>query len=70
LSKSKLHILLHAAEDVARHGPAVLYSTERYEAFNTVFRQCSVLSNRQSPSRDIARLFAQFDRVRHIMRGG
>lgn len=45
-------------------------STERYESFNHIFRLCSIHSNRQAPSRDIARSFAAFDRCRHILMGG
>jgi hypothetical protein len=47
-----------------------MFSTERFESFNGVFRECSVYSNRSSPSRDIAHTFAQFDCTKHIFSGG
>jgi hypothetical protein len=48
----------------------VLFSTERYEAYNSLFRAASVYSNRMAPSRDIARSFAALERVKHIATGG
>ncbi|THG97104.1 hypothetical protein EW026_g4840 [Hermanssonia centrifuga] len=70
LTKIKFHVLRHLVEHVARFGPAVLLSTERYESFNRIFRLCSIHSNRQAPSRDIATTFANLDRCRHILTGG
>ncbi|EPQ49937.1 hypothetical protein GLOTRDRAFT_97310, partial [Gloeophyllum trabeum ATCC 11539] len=69
-NKPKPHILAHIIEDVRRFGPAILFSTERYEKFNRVFRLCSIHSNRQAPSRDIATMFAHQDRCRHVVTGG
>ncbi|EJF57509.1 hypothetical protein DICSQDRAFT_69263, partial [Dichomitus squalens LYAD-421 SS1] len=68
--KNKLHILLHIPDHIERHGPALLFSTERYESFNHLFRLSSIHSNRQAPSRDIAASFANQDRCRHMMTGG
>ncbi|TFK51166.1 hypothetical protein OE88DRAFT_1735116 [Heliocybe sulcata] len=68
-NKAKPHILSHIMDDVRRFGPAVLFSTERYEKFNRVFRLCSIHSNRQAPSRNIAATFAQLERCRHIVTG-
>ncbi|TBU51623.1 hypothetical protein BD310DRAFT_791607, partial [Dichomitus squalens] len=68
--KNKLHILLHIPEHIARHGPSLLFSTERYESFNHIFRLSSIHSNRQAPSRDIASSFANQDRCRHMVTGG
>ncbi|THU82965.1 hypothetical protein K435DRAFT_823079 [Dendrothele bispora CBS 962.96] len=45
-------------------------STEIFECFNAVFRMCSILSNHQAPSRDIARKFASMDRLKHILSEG
>ncbi|KAJ7144229.1 hypothetical protein C8R44DRAFT_916194, partial [Mycena epipterygia] len=70
LTKIKLHLLAHTMEDIRRFGPLIRSSTEIYEAFNTVFRQCSVYSNHLAPSRDIARKFASMDRVKHVLSGG
>lgn len=68
--KGKIHLLVHMPFFVLRFGPLLGPSTERYESFNAVFRECSIHSNRQAPSRDIAARFAAFDRVRHIASGG
>ncbi|KAH9920179.1 uncharacterized protein B0H18DRAFT_881265 [Fomitopsis serialis] len=68
--KSKLHILSHLIADVPRFGPAILYSTEIFECWNSVFRMCSVLSNRQAPSRDIAGTLAEMETFKHVVSGG
>jgi hypothetical protein len=70
LSKPKFHFLVHLPAFIRRFGPAVLFSTERYEAYNSLFRAASVYSNRMAPSRDIARSFAALERVKHIATGG
>ncbi|TRM55333.1 hypothetical protein BD626DRAFT_444655 [Schizophyllum amplum] len=69
-TKIKLHLLPHLVEDIRRFGPAIRNSTEVFECFNAVFRLCSVLSNHQAPSRDIAVKLSSFDRVKHIVSGG
>ncbi len=68
--KNKFHILAHLPFHVERFGPPLLFSTERYESFNHIFRLCSIHSNRQAPSRDIAAAFANQERVRHMVSGG
>lgn len=68
--KPKLHILLHLPKSIRRFGPAIGFSTELFESFNGVFRLCSIYSNRQSPSRDIAQKFASMGRVKHLVSGG
>ena len=68
--KPKCHILTHIVGDVRRFGPPVLMSTETFESFNGVFRNCSVLSNHHAPSRDIAMKIADMDRFKHIASGG
>lgn len=68
--KPKLHLLLHLLFDIRDHGPAVLYATEIFECFNAIFRLCSVLSNHQAPSRDIAFACADMDRFKHQVSGG
>ena len=70
LVKGKLHILTHLLEDVRRFGPAILYSTEIFECWNSVFRTCSQLSNRQAPSRDIAETMADMETFKHLVSGG
>ena len=48
----------------------MLFATERYESFNSVVRQALVHSNRQAPSLDSSRTFANFDHIKHIFSGG
>lgn len=55
---------------VARFGPLLGCNTERYESFNSTFRQCSILSNRHAPSLDIAKSFHIFDQAKHLSLGG
>ncbi|KZT55701.1 hypothetical protein CALCODRAFT_436846 [Calocera cornea HHB12733] len=70
ISKTKLHAALHLTDDVMLFGPCLLYMTERYESYNSVFRLCSVLSNRHAPSKDIGKAMAQQARSQHITSGG
>ncbi|KAJ3534303.1 hypothetical protein NMY22_g6988 [Coprinellus aureogranulatus] len=69
-NKPKFHILVHLPDHIKRFGPAILFATEAFESFNSVIRAKSVHSNRQAPSRDIARAFAQGNRIRHLVSGG
>ncbi|KAF8430572.1 hypothetical protein L210DRAFT_1019310 [Boletus edulis BED1] len=70
LSKPKFHFLLHLPMFIRRFGPAILYSTERYESFNHVFRLASIHSNRQAPSRDACQVFAEQEAMKHVVSGG
>ena len=70
ISKPKFHFLVHLPEFIRRFGPAVLFSTERYESFNHVFRLASIYSNRRAPSRDVCHTFALQDIVKHVATGG
>ncbi|KAJ3783463.1 hypothetical protein GGU10DRAFT_389082 [Lentinula aff. detonsa] len=70
LRKIKLHLLVHLPEHIRRFGPSVRFSTEVFECFNAVFRMCSVLSNHQAPSRDIAMKNGELGRLKHIISGG
>ncbi|KAH8081293.1 hypothetical protein BXZ70DRAFT_1068335 [Cristinia sonorae] len=69
-NKPKFHILLHLPEHIQRFGPAIIFATEAFESFNAVIRAKSAHSNRQAPSRDIARAFAQSNCIRLILSGG
>ncbi|KAH7919605.1 hypothetical protein BV22DRAFT_968262, partial [Leucogyrophana mollusca] len=70
ISKPKFHFLVHLPAFIRRFGPAIIFSTERYESFNHVFRMSCIYSNRQAPSRDTCRTFARQDIVKHITTGG
>ena len=70
IDKMKLQVLPNLVDDIRRFGPAIRYSTEIFECFNAIFRLCSVLSNHQAPSRDIANKFASMDRLKHMLSGG
>ncbi|KAL0056975.1 hypothetical protein AAF712_016408, partial [Marasmius tenuissimus] len=70
VSKPKFHFLVHLPAYIRRFGPALIFSTERYELFNHVFRLSCIYSNRQAPSRDSCRAFASQDTTKHIVTGG
>lgn len=70
ITKIKLHLLTHMDNDVVRFGPLIGCASEHYESFNGVFRKCSILSNHQAPSRDIALQFAGQEGFKHILTGG
>jgi hypothetical protein len=69
-NKPKFHILLHILDHIRRFGPAILFATESFESYNALIRNGSVFSNRQAPSRDVARNFAAASCLRHLMSGG
>ncbi|KAJ6624719.1 hypothetical protein B0H10DRAFT_2162124 [Mycena sp. CBHHK59/15] len=68
--KIKLHLLPHLIEDAIRFGPPIRNSTEAFECFNAIFLLCSILSNHQAPSHDIAYKFSSMDRLKHLLSGG
>jgi hypothetical protein len=70
ISKVKLHILAHLRTDIRRFGPMVGSASEIFECFNAVFRACSVLSNRQAPSRDISNQLGKQEGFKHRASGG
>ncbi|KAI0682538.1 hypothetical protein BC835DRAFT_1409568 [Cytidiella melzeri] len=70
LNKPKIHLLQHMITDIRNGGPAILYSTEIFECWNSIFRMCSVLSNHHAPSHDIAAAIADLERFKHQVSGG
>ncbi|KAK0558296.1 hypothetical protein OC861_006939, partial [Tilletia horrida] len=68
-SKSKMHTITHAVEDVSRFGPLPLVSAERFESLNAVVRQASMLSNRKNPSRDIVTRLCDQELIRNVIAG-
>ncbi|KAJ7885743.1 hypothetical protein B0H14DRAFT_2563749 [Mycena olivaceomarginata] len=70
LVKIKLHLLAHIPDDIRWFGPAIRFAIEIYEAYNGVFRLCSIYSNHWAPSRDISLKFASMSRVKHCLSGG
>jgi hypothetical protein len=70
VSKPKFHFLVHLLAYIRCFGPAIVFSTERYESFNSVFRLASIHSNRHAPSFDICTTFAIYDAIKHIFTGG
>lgn len=65
LTKPKLHLMAHTPEDISQFGPACLYATEIHESFNAVFQRCSILSNHQNPSHDIAITLGDMEQFKH-----
>ncbi|KAJ6588300.1 hypothetical protein B0H19DRAFT_1247985 [Mycena capillaripes] len=65
MQKYKLHVLPHLPDAIHRFGPSILFATEIFECWNTVFRLCSVLSNHQAPSLDIATTLADMEHFKH-----
>ena len=70
IHKPKFHFLLHLPMYIRRFGPAITFSTERYESFNHVFRLCSIHSNKKAPSRDTCKWFGTHDIIKHVSLGG
>ncbi|KAI0794995.1 hypothetical protein C8Q75DRAFT_838852 [Abortiporus biennis] len=70
IDKIKLHLYLHTPEDIQNFGPAIIFSTEIFECWNAIFRTCSVLSNHQAASHDIAMTLADLERFKHMVSGG
>lgn len=70
ISKPKFHFLVHLPAYIRRFGPAIVFSTERYESFNHVFRLTCIYSNRRAPSRDTCATFTRNDTIKHIATGG
>lgn len=70
IEKPKFHVFTHLPSQIRRFGPPILYATEVFEAWNSVFRACSILSNHQAPSHDITTELAGMERLKHLVSGG
>src|SRR6266481_7867624 len=68
--KPKFHFLVHLLAFIRQFGPALLFATERYESFNSVFQLTSIHSNQAATSWDAAHVFTGLDRVKHLATGG
>ncbi|KAK0522719.1 hypothetical protein OC842_006384 [Tilletia horrida] len=69
IARPKMHLLTHAVNDLARFGPLPTISAERFESFNAVVRQASIMSNRKHPSRDIVGRLSDQDVLKDIVSG-
>ncbi|CAD6982101.1 unnamed protein product [Tilletia controversa] len=65
--KTKLHTLTHCVRDMQHFGPLFTVASERFESFNAVVRQASIMSNRKRPSRDITRRIAVQETIRDAL---
>jgi hypothetical protein len=68
--KYKLHIFSHLQKNIKWFGPPILFSTETFEAWNSIFWMCSILSNHHSPSCYIAETLTRMEILKHIASGG
>lgn len=70
IHKPKFHFLIHLPMYIRCFGPAIAFSTERYESFNHVFCLCSIHSNKKAPSRDTCKWFRVHNVIKHVSLGG
>lgn len=68
--KPKLHMLSHLSDDIRSFGPASIFSSERFEADNTIIRNASILTNKSAPSLDILTRLDTASLLRFILQGG
>ena len=69
-SRSKGHMLVHSALDIARFGPLVNVMTEAFEVLNKHCRQRFAYSNNRAPGRDTAIDFAKIQTENFVLDGG
>jgi hypothetical protein len=65
----KLHLLPYLVDNICCFGPAILFETELFESYNSVFRLCSIFSNHCAPSRNIALSLGGIEHFKHIVSG-
>lgn len=70
LHKQKVHYFLHLVQSMIDYGPSSAFSAERCESFNSFVRLQNIFSNKQAPSRDIAKHFSVLEHLRYICQGG
>ncbi|KAG2752438.1 hypothetical protein P692DRAFT_201707523 [Suillus brevipes Sb2] len=68
--EAEIPLLVHLPAYIQCFGPAILFSTERYDSFNHVFWLACIHSNRQGSSQDTCKVFARQDIIKHIATGG
>ncbi|KAI0703499.1 hypothetical protein BC835DRAFT_1487550 [Cytidiella melzeri] len=61
---------LHLVTDIRNGGWAILFLTEIFKCWNSVFWMCSVLLNHHAPSHDIAAAIADLEHFKHQVSGG
>ncbi|KNZ47404.1 hypothetical protein VP01_6419g1, partial [Puccinia sorghi] len=70
INKPKFHMLLHFLNTILCFGPAMLFSTEKFESYNGVLRQASIHSNWLTPGRDLAITFETYNSLWLLLSGG
>lgn len=68
--RSKGHMLVHSALDIARFGLLVNVMTEAFEGLNKHCRQRFAYSNNRAPGRDTAIDFAKIQTANFVLDGG
>jgi hypothetical protein len=70
VNKPKFHMLDHLPLSIEHLGNACLFSTEKFESFNSILRKASVHSNHHRPGHDLAVTFANYEAMRAVLSGG
>ena len=66
MSKPKLHLLIHLAQQALMLGPPMLVATEVFESYNKIIRGLMFITNRREPSRDMGVHFRNHRTLRHV----
>lgn len=70
VNKPKFHMLDHLALSIAHLGNETLFSTEKFESFNSILQKALVHSNHHRPGHDLAVTFANYEAMQAILSGG
>ncbi|KAI0694053.1 hypothetical protein BC835DRAFT_1306479 [Cytidiella melzeri] len=65
LNKLKIHLLQHIITNICNGGPAILFSMEIFKCWKLIFQMCSVLSNHNAPSHNIAAAIADLEHFKY-----